>query len=295
MQKGYKIEPYFNYTPNERRGLIVIVFLLVIIFILRLLVPVFSNQTENATNTVRIVRIKLNLPDSYSSHYGKKYFHNEYSYNYSVEEKIDPNKASYAEFSMVGFPSYVINNIIKYRKSGGYFRDLADLQKIYGIDSLLMNRLKGTIFIDPAFVQDIEATKINQKVRKIVNINKVDSIQIREIEGIGKVLGKRIIKYRESLGGFIRKEQLKEVYGITPECYSTIESQVIIDSSLIKKLDINKESSYELSKHPYITDYQAKAIIKYRNYKSKINSINELLENNIFTSVEFSKILPYIK
>jgi hypothetical protein len=41
------------------------------------------------------------------------------------------------------------------------------------------------------------------------------------------VFSKRIVNYREKLGGFISKEQIREVYGISNELYQSIESQLV--------------------------------------------------------------------
>jgi competence protein ComEA len=48
----------------------------------------------------------------------------------------------------------------------------------------------------------------------VVELNAADSAKLTTIDGIGGAFAKRIIYYRERLGGFIAKEQLKEVFGI---------------------------------------------------------------------------------
>jgi competence protein ComEA len=105
---------------------------------------------------------------------------------------------------------------------------------------------------------------------------------------------KRIFKYRELLGGFEKVEQIKEVFGISPESYENLKNQIFIDTLFIKKLNVNFVTLFILKKHPYISDFQAEAIIKYRNYSHRINSISELIDNKIFTEEEFIKVSPYL-
>ena len=55
-------------------------------------------------------------------------------FNYSGP-KIDPNVAEFNELGACGLSKFACENIIKYRENGGYFFQLEDLKKIYGIDS----------------------------------------------------------------------------------------------------------------------------------------------------------------
>ena len=48
----------------------------------------------------------------------------------------------------------------------------------------------------------------------VVEINTADSAELMRLNGIGASFSRRIVKYRNLLGGFISKEQLLEVYGM---------------------------------------------------------------------------------
>ena len=81
---------------------------------------------------------------------------------------------------------------------------------------------------------------------RVLELNTCDSAELESLPAIGPVLAARIIKYRNLLGGYAFTEQLKEVYGLTPEAYSTISSRVSADTSLIKKININRKISLTL-------------------------------------------------
>lgn len=70
--------------------------------------------------------------------------------------------------------------------------------------------------------------------------------------------------------------------------------QLQIDTILIKKVNLNTVSYDELRKHPYISDYQAKAIIYYRSKVKQINSPNEILKNNLITKEDFYRVKNYL-
>ena len=128
-----------------------------------------------------------------------------------------------------------------------------------------------------------------------ININVADSIELQEIRGIGPVLAKRIVKYRFLLGGFMSCEQLKEVYGIDEERYRQIEKQVYADSSGIRYILLNQADRYTLSRHPYLNESQAEAIINFRKVKGSLERPEQLLEGNILDQEVYIKISPYLR
>ncbi len=111
-----------------------------------------------------------------------------------------------------------------------------------------------------------------------VELNSADTLQLQELRGIGPGFARRIVKYREKLGGYYAVEQLMEVYGFTEELYKQVARNVTVDASKIKKLDVNNLGIAELKRHPYISFYEAKAIVEYRNSKASthIDTIDEL-------------------
>jgi len=128
----------------------------------------------------------------------------------------------------------------------------------------------------------------------LININSADSVGLRQIRGIGPVLSKRIVKYRYLLGGFVSSEQLKEVYGIDEERYEQIEKQFYTDSSGIRYIDLNKADQYALSRHPYLSESQAGAIITYRKSRGDIDRPELLLDEKILDEEVYRKIRPYL-
>ena len=142
---------------------------------------------------------------------------------------------------------------------------------------------------------DVEKKEKPRESFKAIELNSADSIQLVKIPGIGKVLSKRIIKYREMLGGFYKPEQLKEVYGITNQLYENIKPQIQINAGLIEMIPVNSIDEYTLGRHPYISNYYAKAIIAFRKSNSGvIKNQEELSKNNILPDSTLAKISNYL-
>ena len=90
------------------------------------------------------------------------------------------------------------------------------------------------------------------------------------VPGIGSVFAKRIIKYRDLLGGFYSVEQLGEVYGIDEDRYEAMKSWFSVDPSVISHLFVNQLSAKKLASHPYVSYKQARIIEKMIRKKGKL-------------------------
>ncbi len=136
---------------------------------------------------------------------------------------------------------------------------------------------------------------IYKKESIIIDINHADSLDFQALRGIGPVLSKRIIKYRNLLGGFVDINQIQEVYGISDSLFNTIKPLLRLDTVNIKQININQCDIKELNSHPYLDFYQSKAIIKYRQDRTHIDSIQELNLIQLIDPQTLNKIKPYIK
>ena len=129
---------------------------------------------------------------------------------------------------------------------------------------------------------------------EFISLNKSDTADWKKIPGIGSSYAKRIVKYRNLLGGYKSVEQLKEVYGFTDELYDKVLPFVQADKSIIK-LDINKLEFKEILAHPYIDYEQTKAIMNLRRRIGRIESVEELGMLDEFSSDDIIRISPYLK
>ena len=125
-------------------------------------------------------------------------------------------------------------------------------------------------------------------------LNTADSLDLVQLYNIGPVVARRILKYRSLLGGYVRKEQLREVYGIDSARYSDIAPHLTVDPSRITPIDINTADIDRLKRHPYLDYYQAKAIIRLREEKGAYADVRDILNIPIIDSETFTRIEPYL-
>lgn len=131
-------------------------------------------------------------------------------------------------------------------------------------------------------------------VGTIVELNTADTTILKKVPGIGSTFARRIVKYRELLGGFYSVSQLCEVYGIDEERYNAMKSWFSADISLICPLEVHKMSFKELCKHPYINYQQAHIIEQLRKQKGKLSGWENLQLLEEFTETDKERLTPYL-
>jgi DNA uptake protein ComE-like DNA-binding protein len=139
--------------------------------------------------------------------------------------------------------------------------------------------------------------QVNTREKKIFTVfaNTCDTLDLQQIRGVGSKTSHNIINYRERLGGFVRKEQLMEVWGIDAERYAQIESAFIIDQKNIRKININTIEIRELQRHPYLDYYQAKAIVQTRDQQGFYTSVSDILKLALIDQETYDLIKDYLE
>ncbi|OFX70974.1 MAG: hypothetical protein A2X12_06475 [Bacteroidetes bacterium GWE2_29_8] len=203
---------------------------------------------------------------------------------------FNPNVISDSQMEKLGFNNIQIKTINNYRNKGGWYYKEDDFAKMY-------NFTKDEISLILPFVK-IES-KLSVYSKKIytpilIDLNNADSLELIKVRGIGPVFAMRIIKYRNLIGGFYCKEQLREVWGIDSIFYNLIVPQVLLNDSFLRKLNINKATYYELASHPYIGSKKANIIINYRRFHYPFSTIYDIQKTLVFDDSTIKKIAPYI-
>ena len=218
---------------------------------------------------------------------------------------FDPNTADSAELARLGLRPWQIRNLQRYRQAGGVFRTPSDFARLYGMTKQLYKELKPYIQIDadeieenyfyafePIEERDTVRYPIKISSEERVALNTADTTMLRKVPGIGPHFARRIVDYRNRLGGYCRVQQLLEIEDF-PE--SAVAFFIIPDDTVLRKLNVNRLSLNELKRHPYINFYQAQQIVDYRRLHGRINHINDLSLSRDFPPEAIERLEPYFE
>jgi competence protein ComEA len=225
---------------------------------------------------------------------------------------FDPNQVGEAEWQQMGVPRGVAQRIIKYRSKAGDYRYKSDLKKIYGLTDSLYQRLYP--FIDlpsekPARIAyESPSAKANTRresdrerpVRARVaitrfDLNLADTLQLKQIRGIGSKLSARIVLFRERLGGFHQFDQISEVYGLPPEVVDSLRKYSFVQPGFSPDpISLNFYTVDQLRNHPYISLPIARAILAYRDQHGHYKQIEDIQNIKLMEKELFHKLRPYL-
>ena len=206
---------------------------------------------------------------------------------------FDPNEADSITLKALGLADYQVANVLNYREAGGNFRSTEDFGKLYTIDEVVFAQLEKYIRLPDPDTSTFENDKPNIPF-EMIEINSADELSLQKVKGIGPVYARRIIAYREKLGGFYSKLQLLEVFGIDTSRYAGIADQIRVDSTRIVKLDLNYSGFKDLLQHPYMEYYLVKSVFEYKDRHGQFDSIAELKKVDLVYNHLYQRISPYL-
>ncbi|MFC2120234.1 ComEA family DNA-binding protein [Bacteroidota bacterium] len=279
------IKEYFYFTRSERNGIRILIVIMTCLFfvpgIISSIIPEEKIDFSDFKNELEGLLISLDNPAK-KEHQSKNISSVQQDYF-----SFDPNTASKQELIKLGFSKKTVNTIKSYLKAGGRFYEKKDLLKIYGLNEDKYSDLEPYINIKKEY-------RSENILNMNIDLNSSDSSEFINLPGIGPKLAKRIVKFRNLLGGFIIKDQMLEVYGIKQDVYENIKERIFIDTLKIIKIDINFANIKDLSRHPYLDYQNARKIINYRSQKGMFSHVNELNSNDLLNDSIFSKVSGYI-
>ena len=240
---------------------------------------------------------------------------------------FDPNTADSTQLRRLGLKPWQVRSIYRYRAKGGVFSEPADFARVYGLTLKQYRELEPYIrigrdyqpaarFVDShrsaygssagsagpsagsstghnghAVARDTVKYPIKLRPSQHLAVNTADTTALKRVPGIGSYYARRIVAYREKLGGFSSVQQLREIEGMPDEAIPYLT----VDPKAIRKLHINKLTLSQLRKHPYLNYYQARDIVDYRRLQGPITSLSQLALLKDFTSHDIERLAPYIE
>lgn len=213
---------------------------------------------------------------------------------------FNPNQVTKFQLLQMGIPAKSAETWIHFLEKGGEFYKPTDLNKLYGLSPEIVEQLMPFVmlpskdFSKNALQQNFKMEHPKEKQLNIVDINLADSISWEKLPGIGPSLARRIINFREKLGGFYSIEQVKETFGLQDSIFIKIKPQLKIGVPILRKIKINEADWSVLKDHPYIRSPLAGLILKYRKAHGRIANIEELDEIMQIDKEAITKAAPYL-
>lgn len=304
-----KKEYHLTITRKDRIYLTVFVIFLLVWELIKPIIPIFyknefcKNQASTDPTPLALRNDSTEMKTSSykkSDHFYKankwpdRQYENE---SLPTAAAISIMEASAEQLIANGFSRKTAYIIRKYIAAGGVIYDEAGLLKIFSMDSAQLLAARPFILYPPKPASDV-VKKAGYEKRQpafeigIIDLNETTPEQLDLLPGIGQVLADRIIKYKASLGGFVRKEQLLDCYGITAETFEQIKDHLTISRS---PTYIHINMLPDTFTHPYLEKRMVRMIRSYIDNHGIITSVDDLRKVYPPNPAWCDKLMPYLK
>ncbi len=225
-------------------------------------------------------------------------------------EPFDPHEISEQGWVDRGLSARTARTIRNYLSKGGRFRRTEDLKKIWGLRPADYERLRPYVRIrkveelerrtgeHDGWSQKKSTWKSFEPVARVsttVDINRSDSAQWEILPGIGPGYARRIIRYRDRLGGFVHLDQVAETYQLPDSVYQRIRPLLTQpESGIIRRISLNTAPLDSLGRHPYIGFSKARLIVRYREQHGSFTEVERLLDIETLDPVWLKRIQVYL-
>ena len=327
------VRRYFGYSRGEARGMIGILLLMLAFIIAPILLrPELPNYLPDADQqglNAAAAQLKEHrtTDQSYASRYPKRdYKKAERSgsrYPTVAQVRLapfDPNALTAEGWEARGVPHFVAARIEKYRAAAGGFKAKAQIRKMYGLEDSVYQRLAPFMQLPdeapkkeytanrpgpdgkfpPFGSSDATPGKFPRKPRNLqpFDLNLADTTQLMQIRGIGAGRAKWVVKYRNQLGGYLREDQLDEVFVLkdAPDLRDSLKKYTFIAPNFAPKMvNVNTATFDELYLQPYIGKPRARIIVAYRQQHGPFKTVEDLKQIPILKPADWEKMRPYVR
>lgn len=290
------LKSHFKFSKQERSG---IFFLLGIIVVLQVILYGVKNASPGAEDNLSVDTETQVRIDSLKQKALQKESIKLFPFN--------PNYISDYKGYTLGMSLEEIDRLHAYRTKNKFVNSAKEFQKVTQVSDTLLNRI-APFFKFPDWTKasppDNHAPQVfntkdeqgkNNESSQIKDLNTVTAAELRVVYGIGDKLSKRIVKFRDRLGGFFSNDQLYDVYGLEPEVVQrTLKRFKVMSQPQVVKININTASANEISELIYISKTLAVKIVGYRKNNGAFNSFGELKKIEGFPTHKIDRIKLYL-
>ncbi|WP_201983658.1 ComEA family DNA-binding protein [Hymenobacter rubidus] len=327
------VRRYFGYSRGEARGLMVLLAIMLATIVAPILLRPELPAYLPATDQVQLNQLAAQLKEhrTVESGYASRYPKRDYKKfdaggsRYPAVAQValapfDPNALSAEGWEARGVPHFVAARIVKYREAAGGFKSKAQLKKMYGLEDSVYQRLAPFLQLPeeapkrdyaatkpgvdgkfpPFGSSDAPAGKFPRKPRSLqpFDLNTADTTQLMQIRGIGAGRAKWVVRYRNQLGGYLREDQLDEVFVLrdAPDLRDSLKKYTFVTPGYAPKtVNVNTATFDEMYLHPYIGKPRARLIVAYRQQHGPFKTVEDLKQIPILKPADWEKMRPYLR
>ena len=291
IKKKYNMKSHFTFSKEQRNGIFLLILLIIILQCAYFFMDTSSEDVlvnkeklakfQKEIDTLKLVELEARKLEIFP---------------------FNPNYITDYKGASLGMSNEEIDRLHAFRKQNKWVNSAKAFQEVTKISDSLLNTI-SPYFKFPDWLVNSKSRSNSKFYNKKLNtvaqkqdLNTATAQQLQKVNGVGEVLSRRILKFRNKfVGGFIADIQLQDVYGLPPEVIERITNQFTVKTPrVIKKIDLNKAKIEDLVTIQHIDYDLAHEIVEQRKLREGYKSLDELTKVKDFPINKIEIIKLYL-
>tara|TARA_B110000977_G_scaffold186047_1_gene251518 strand:+ start:496 stop:1317 length:822 start_codon:yes stop_codon:yes gene_type:complete len=201
---------------------------------------------------------------------------------------FNPNYMTDFKAYTLGLSPQEFDRLKDFRTKNQWVNSVADFKRVTKVSDVVLAEI-SPLFKFPEWVNQPKSRSNGFKqdgrhkgftelpFNKKTDLNLATLSQLEKVSGIGKSLSKRIIDYREKLGGFSADVQLYGVWGLHQDVVKrTLHVFTVKTPKTVRPINLHKASASDIATIPGVSFDLAKEIWEFVVLRGRIESVSEL-------------------
>ncbi len=196
---------------------------------------------------------------------------------------FNPNFITDFKAYTLGMSPAEFDRLKAFRNKNKWINSTSDFKKVTKVSDSLIAEI-SPLFKFPEWITNprpkrkVYTNNFSEKpFAEKIDLNIATETQLQEVSGIGVTLSKRIVDYREKLGGFSKDIQLNSVWGLRRDVIErTLNLFTVKTPKEIVKMNINKVSASDIATIPGVSFDLAKRVWEFVKLREGAVSFSEL-------------------
>ena len=197
---------------------------------------------------------------------------------------FNPNYLTDYKAYTLGISPEAFDRLLAFRNKGLWVNSVAQFKVVTGVPDSVLHQISPYFkFPDwvtrPKLKRNYNKKKPALSTSEKIDLNKATKEELQQVYGVGPVIGERIIKLREKLGGFHDEVQLYSVWGLRDTVVERIMREFTVKTpTAIEKMNINRISASDLATIPGISFEFGREIWQFVRVREGLSDLSELLK-----------------
>lgn len=272
------LKSHFVFNRSQRSGILFLVLLMTILMHVNYfydfsspdIIDIYSPEMkglQKEIDSLRLVEIETRKPKRYP---------------------FNPNYMTDFKAYTLGLSPQEFDRLKDFRTKNQWVNSVADFKRVTKVSDVVLAEI-SPLFKFPEWVNQPKSRSNGFKqdgrhkgftelpFNKKTDLNLATLSQLEKVSGIGKALSKRIIDYREKLGGFSADVQLYGVWGLHQDVVKrTLHVFTVKTPKTVRPINLHKASASDIATIPGVSFDLAKEIWEFVVLRGRIESVSEL-------------------